>query len=138
MQVSKYITLDEATDSPKARELGIENKPNIQELERMEYVAKNLFDKIREHFGVPIKINSFFRCKKLNDAVGSNDRSFHRLGSAIDIKAISGTGITNEMIFNYVKDNCDFTELINEYNFTWTHIALVKGREKEKAVKKIG
>lgn len=141
MQVSKYITLDEATISPTALRLGIVNKPTVQELERMEYVGK-LFDKIREHFGVPIKVNSFFRCKALNDAVGSTDRSFHRLGSAIDICAISGTGITNKMIFDYVKDNCDFTELIWEYgdkkNPLWVHIALAKGRDKEKAVKYIG
>jgi hypothetical protein len=136
-KVSKYITLDEATTSPTALRMGINNVPNAQEIERMKYVGK-LFDKVREHFGVPIKVNSFFRCKALNDAVGSTDKSFHRLGAAIDICAIGGTGITNKMIFDYIKDNCDFTELINEYNFTWVHIALVKGREKEKAVKKIG
>jgi zinc D-Ala-D-Ala carboxypeptidase len=142
MQVSKYITLKEATESNTAIRNGIKNIPTVQEVERMEYVAKNLFDKIREHFGVPIQVNSFFRSKELNDKVGSNDRSFHRLGSAIDIKALSSTGITNADIFNYVKNNCDFTELIWEYGDksepSWVHIALVKGRDKEKAVKYIG
>jgi hypothetical protein len=134
--ISKYISYDEATLSATALRLGIENKPTIQELERMHYVGR-LFDKIRDNFKVPIKVNSFFRCKALNDAVGSTDRSFHRLGAAIDITAIKGTGITNEDIFNFVRDKCEFTELINEYNFTWVHIALVKGRESEKKVKVI-
>lgn len=103
----------------------------------MKYVA-TLFDKVREHFNVPIGINSFFRCKELNDAVGSTDSSFHLHGCAIDIDAIDSTGLTNKEIFEYIKYNCEFTELINEYNFAWVHVALVKGREKERKVKKIG
>ena len=139
--ISKYISIEEATDSPTAKRFGIKNIPNPKQLENMKYVGVNLFDKIRDHFGKPIKVNSFLRVKKLNDAVGSTDSSFHLHGCAIDITCIKETGVTNAMIFNYVKDLCDFTELIWEYGTdiepNWVHIALMKGREKEKKVKRI-
>jgi len=139
--ISTYITYEEAIFSPTALKKGIKNVPNSKEVERMLYVGI-LFDKVRENFGVPIKINSFFRCKQLNDIIGSNDRSFHRIGSAIDCKAIQGTGITNADIYNYILNNCDFTELIWEYGTdedpAWVHFAIMKGREKEKKVKRIG
>ena len=139
--ISKYISLEEATDSPTAKRLGIKNVPNKVQLANMQYVGLNLFDKIRNHFGKPIKVNSFLRVKALNDAVGSTDNSFHLHGCAIDITAIKETGVTNKQIFEFVRDNCDFTELIWEYGTdlepNWVHIALMKGRDKEKKVKRI-
>ena len=54
--ISKYISLDEATKSPTAKRLGIENKPTKDHLENMRRVAINVFDKVREHFSVPIGV----------------------------------------------------------------------------------
>ena len=121
MNVSKHITIEEATMSPTALRLGIDNVPSDKELESMKLVAEKCFEPLREWYGKPIKVNSFFRCKALNDAVGSNDRSYHRLGMAIDMGA--GSKEENEKLYNWCRDNLKFTELINEYNFSWVHIA---------------
>jgi len=119
--ISKHISLIEAIESPTALRLKIDNTPNEKELESMKLVAEKCFEPLREFWGKPIKVNSFFRCKKLNDAIGSTDRSFHRLGMAIDLTA--GNKTDNEILFNWCKNNLQFSELINEYNFSWVHIA---------------
>lgn len=119
--ISEHITLFEAIESPTAKRLKINNTPNEVELAAMKLVAEKCFEPLRNWYGKPIKVNSFFRCKPLNDAVGSTDRSFHRLGMAIDMSA--GSKEENEKIFNWCKDNLKFSELINEYDFSWVHIA---------------
>lgn len=123
--ISKHITLQEATESATALRMGIKNVPNEVELNAMKYVAENLFEPIREWFGEPIKINSFFRCAALNKAVKGSLTSGHILGNSIDISTGSKKG--NEQIFNFIKlSGLDFDQVINEYDFTWIHISLKK------------
>lgn len=121
MIMSKHISYEEAVVSPTALRLKINNTPTPLELKSMQLVAEKCFEPLRVWYNKPIKINSFFRCKLLNDAVGSKDSSYHRLGMAIDMTA--GSKEENEKLFNWCRDNLKFTELINEYNFTWVHIA---------------
>lgn len=121
MNISKHISFEEATKSPTALRLGIHNEPNAAEIACMRMVAEYCFEPLREWYMHPIKINSFFRCKELNDAVGSKDTSYHRLGMAIDMDA--GSKEENRRIYEWCRDNLKFTELINEYNFSWVHIA---------------
>src|SRR5574343_819617 len=125
-KISAHITFEEATVSPTALRLGINNEPNEAELTAMRLVAELCFEPLRKWYGKPIKVNSFFRCKALNDAVGSKDTSWHRSGHAIDMSA--GNKQENEKLFNYIKDNLEFTELINEYDFSWVHVAYVPNR----------
>src|SRR6478736_3286846 len=86
MNISKYLTLAEATKSQNAVRLGIDNTPNEEEIENMKYVATHVFDKMREHVNGPLNASSFFICQALNDATpGSSNTSQHRFGQAIDI-----------------------------------------------------
>lgn len=140
--ISKYISLDEATKSPTAKRLGIENKPTKDHLENMRRVAINVFDKVREHFSVPIGVSSFYRSQELNDAVpGSSKTSQHRTGEAIDIDADIYGNVTNLDIFNYIKDNLVFDQLIGEYpdasgKWSWVHVSLKNtGNRKQVLVK---
>lgn len=120
-KISAHISMEEAIMSPTALRLGISNEPNERELGSMVLVAHKCFEPLRNWYGKPIKVNSFFRCKALNDAVGSTDRSYHRLGMAIDMSA--GSKEENKKLYDWCKDNLQFTELINEYDFSWVHIA---------------
>ncbi len=134
--ISKYVSFDRAIFSSKNAVLGVTNQPSDQELEAMKYVAQNIYDKIADNFGAKnININSFFRSKPVNDAVGSTDSSWHRKGAAIDISSLS-TKFSNADIYNYIKTNLPFTELIWEYgtdtNPNWVHVAYAKGRENDK------
>jgi hypothetical protein len=123
--ISKHITLQEATESATALRMGIKNVPNELELEAMKYVAENLFEPIREWYDKPIKINSFFRCVALNKAVKGSLTSGHVLGNSIDISG--GHKIENKKLFDFIKTSgLEYDQLINEYDYTWLHISLKK------------
>ena len=75
--ISKHITYDEATVSSKAKELNISNTPNSKQLANMKLLAENIFEKLRNHFNVPIYISSFFRSPKLNNKLKGSSTSQH-------------------------------------------------------------
>jgi len=129
MQLSEHLTLAEATKSQTATRLGIDNSPTIAHLESLRSVAKNIFEPIRNHFGVPIAVTSGYRSKALNDAISGSRRSQHCNGQALDIDADVFGRITNGEIFHYIKSNLDFDQLIwefgNEDNPDWVHVSFV-------------
>jgi len=128
MKISQNITLAEATKSQTATRLKIDNTPNEEALLNMKHVAENVFEPIRKHFGIPIGISSFYRSPKLNKAVKGSKTSQHTKGEAIDIDADIFGGVTNAQIFEFVKENLDYDQLIWEYgndkNPAWVHVSL--------------
>ena len=128
--ISKNISYKEATYSNTAKRLGIDNTPNEEQLENMKHVAENIFQPVREHFNVPIYISSFFRNDALNQAVNGSINSTHKKGEAMDLDADVYGKITNAEIFNYIKDNLEFDQLIWEFgddkNPAWVHVSLSK------------
>lgn len=135
--ISKYISYQEATTSQTAVRKGIKNEPGDNELLAMQLVGIRVFDVIREHFKTPLRVSSFYRSPELNSAIGGSSRtSQHVKGQAIDIQ---GTGkVTNKMIFDYIKENLDFDQLINEYNYSWVHVSYVSKEKNRKQILKIG
>jgi hypothetical protein len=135
--ISKYITYQEATTSQTAVRKGIKNEPGDNELLAMQLLGIRVFDVIREHFKTPLRVSSFYRSPELNSAIGGSSRtSQHVKGQAIDIQ---GTGkVTNKMIFDYIKENLDFDQLINEYNYSWVHVSYVSKEKNRKQILKIG
>jgi len=139
--VSEHITYSEAIYSPTAIEKKISNEPNDEQLDSMKAVATNIFERVRAHFGKPIRINSFFRSGALNKAVGGAITSQHCKGEAIDVTGLP-YGTKNSEIFHYIKDNLDFDQLIWEFGDSnepsWVHFSLsMKGNKRQviKAVK---
>lgn len=130
-QISKYVSLAEGCKSQQAIRLGLDNLPTADHLENMKYVAANVFDRVREHFAKPIGISSFYRSYALNKAIGGSQTSQHCYGEAIDIDADIFGGLTNTEIFQYIKNNLDFDQLIWEFGNTknpdWVHVSLKKG-----------
>ena len=135
--ISKYISYQEATTSQTAVRKGIKNDPGDNELLAMQLVGIRVFDVIREHFKTPLRVSSFYRSPELNSAIGGSSRtSQHVKGQAIDIQ---GTGkVTNKMIFDYIKENLDFDQLINEFNYSWVHVSYVSKEKNRKQILKIG
>jgi zinc D-Ala-D-Ala carboxypeptidase len=129
--ISKHITYAEATKSQIAVRNKIDNTPNDEELANMKLVAENCFEPLREWYKKAIGISSFFRNKKVNQLAGGSNSSDHPKGCSIDIDAdIFNNGITNAQIFNWLKDNVEFDQLIWEYgddkNPAWVHISFRK------------
>jgi hypothetical protein len=126
--ISKYITYQEAVTSQTAIRKGINNTPNSNALINMQLLGIRVFDIVREHFKKPIRVSSFYRSLILNNAVGGSRTSQHVTGEAIDIQATKG--FTNAQIFNFIKDNLEFDQLIWEYgtkeNPAWVHVSYRK------------
>lgn len=143
MKISKYLTLEEAIKSPTALRLGISNMPDEDQLINMEYVANEIFDRVREVVGGPLYVSSFFRSKELNDAVpGSSATSQHMKGQAIDIDCdVFGNG-TNKDVFDFIRLTLEFDQVINEYpdklgNPSWVHVSKTMGNNRGQVLVKL-
>ena len=130
--ISKHITYKEAVRSNTALRLNINNIPNDYEISNMVGIASNIFEPLREYVGGPIKINSMFRSEALNRAIGGSSRSQHCQGRAIDLDDTFGHK-TNAEMFNYIKNNLNFDQLIWEFgddtNPDWVHVSFVSNDE---------
>lgn len=126
MQLSKNLALAEVTRSETAKRKGISNMPTPEHIENFKKLAENIFQPIRDHFGAPIHLSSGYRSAALNKAVGGSSSSQHCKGEAIDID-MDGTAITNKQIFDYIKANLNFDQLIWEFgtdaNPDWVHVS---------------
>ena len=143
--ISEHISYKEGIFSATALRYGIDNTPNDCELKAMLVLAEKIFEPLRNHFGVPIKINSFFRCLALNKRVGGSSSSQHVKGEAIDIDDTLG-GVTNKQMFDWIVANLDFDQIIWEFgnskNPDWVHVSYASPeknrRIKLRAVKRNG
>ena len=128
MKLSEHLDLSEVTRSDMAKRKGISNMPTPEHLENFKKLAENIFEPIRKHFGVPILISSGYRSKALNTAIGGSLTSQHCSGEAIDIDMDgSSSGVTNKMVFDYIKSNLNFDQLIWEFVTKdapdWVHVS---------------
>lgn len=126
MQLSKNLSLVEMLRSESAKRAGISNVPTAQHIQNMQSLAINIFQPIRNFFKVAILISSGYRSALLNKKIGGSSTSQHSNGEAIDIDQ-DGTSITNADVFNFIKNNLDFDQLIwefgNEKNPDWVHVS---------------
>jgi zinc D-Ala-D-Ala carboxypeptidase len=132
MKLSAHLDLSEVTRSDSAKRNGISNIPTPEHLENFKKLAQHVFEPIRNHFGVPINISSGYRSKALNKAIGGSSTSDHCYGRAIDIDMDgSSSGVTNNDIFHWIKDNLKFKQLIAEFpevgKLGWVHVAYGDG-----------
>jgi hypothetical protein len=120
MNLSPNFTLEELTVSEIAARKGLDNTPNATETANLVRVAE-LLEQVRALLGKPILINSAFRSKPVNDAVGSRDSSQHRLGCAADIRV---PGLTPKQVVQACIDaKIPFDQVIEEFD-SWTHISV--------------
>jgi zinc D-Ala-D-Ala carboxypeptidase len=145
MQLSKNLALAEVTRSETAKRKGISNMPTPEHIENFKKLAENVFQPIREHFGVPIHLSSGYRSAALNKAIGGSSSSQHCTGEAIDID-MDGTSITNKQVFDFIRENVNFDQMIWEFgtdtNPDWVHVSYEStGKQRKqvlKAVKQAG
>jgi len=140
MQLSEHLSLNEVIKSSTAIRLGIDNNPTEAHLNNLKSLAEKIFEPLRNHFGKPIYISSGYRSLALNNAVpGSSATSQHCSGEALDLDQDDrNTGITNKMVFDYIKNNLDFDQLIWEYgtstNPDWVHVSYESSGRQRKQI----
>lgn len=136
LKISKNITYKEGTHSNTAIRRRMKNEPNEEQLKAMKTLAKKVFEPLRENFNEPIRVNSFFRSIALNKTIGGSRTSQHCSGEAMDIQATNG--ITNKKLFDYIKKNLDFDQLIWEFgtdkNPDWIHVSYKSPKENRKNI----
>jgi zinc D-Ala-D-Ala carboxypeptidase len=141
MQLSENLSLAEVIRSETAKRKGVSNMPTPEHIENFKKLADNIFQPIRKHFGKPIHISSGYRSAALNKAIGGAASSQHCTGEAIDID-MDGTAITNAQVFNYIKDNLNFDQLIWEFGTTsnpdWVHVSYEStGKQRKQVLKAV-
>jgi hypothetical protein len=127
MNLSPNFTLEELTVSEIAARRNLDNTPNATEVANLVRTAE-LLEQVRAILGKPILVNSAFRSKSVNDAVGSRDTSQHRLGCAADIRV---PGLTPKQVVQACIDaNIPFDQIIEEFD-SWTHISVPNTKEQQ-------
>ena len=135
MKLTTHFALSEFTRSESAKREGLDNTPTPEHLENLKTLCEKVLEPIRLRFG-SINISSGYRGKMLNHFIGGSVSSDHCLGRAADIDMDdSGTGVTNTEIFNYIKDNLDYDQLIWEFGTKekpdWVHVGY-RGKDNRK------
>jgi putative chitinase len=116
--MTEHFTLDELTHTDHRT---LDNTPNETELANIQRLAEFLEELKTLLGGKPIMVNSAFRSKAVNDAVGSKDTSQHRIGCAADIRV---PGMTPDQVVKAViASDLEFDQVIREFD-RWTHISI--------------
>jgi uncharacterized protein YcbK (DUF882 family) len=118
MNLSPNFTLDELTHTDHRQ---FDNTPNDSEMANIVRLAGFLEEVKTVLGGKPVMVNSAFRCKEVNDAVGSKDTSQHRIGCAADIRVPSMT--PDEVVKAVIESGIGYDQLIREFD-RWTHISV--------------
>ena len=133
-RISKHISYKEAVGSNYAKQKGIKNKPNEEQVENMKLLAEEVFEPLREWVDAPIKVNSMFRSLELNTALKGSKTSSHLKGEAMDITSMGGK--SNLEMFHYIKDNLCFDQLIWEFGKEpkWLHVSFNKDNNRQQVL----
>jgi hypothetical protein len=130
VKITAHVKLSEAC----VTNTGFPNEPNEEQINNLKLVCSNIFEKARNHFGFPMYISSGFRCEAVNTKVGGKHNSQHLKGQALDVDCDIYGKITNEELFNWIKDNCEYDQLIFEGGKKgWIHMSYNEGHNRKQA-----
>jgi hypothetical protein len=117
-QLTEHFTLEELTHTDHRQ---FDNTPNESELANLQRLAEFL-ERVKIVLrGKPVMVNSAFRSKQVNDAVGSKDSSQHRVGCAADIRVPNMK--PDEVVKAITASGLEYDQIIREFD-SWTHISI--------------
>jgi len=118
MNLSEHFTLEELSHTDHRE---FDNTPNDAEMANLVRLADFLEEVKSALGGKPVMINSAFRSKAVNDAVGSSDKSQHRIGCAADIRV---PGMTpDQVVKTIIASGLGYDQIIREFD-RWTHLSV--------------
>jgi hypothetical protein len=121
---SPFFTLPELCTT----DTGLVNIPNWEQVDNLYSLTKIILDPLRALYGMPIHVNSGYRCPAVNKAVGGAVTSRHLQGMAVDITG--GDKVQNKRLFDLIEKKLVFDQLIIENDLTWIHVSLVKSNNR--------
>ena len=143
MKLSEHLSLAEVIRSETAKRHGISNMPTEEHIANFKLLAENVFEPIRNNFRCPIHISSGYRSAELNALTpGASKTSDHCLGRALDLDQQGHShGITNKEVFDYIKDNLNFKQLIweggTEQEPDWVHVSYDESNLKKEVLRAV-
>lgn len=136
MKLSKNFTLEEFIRSSTAESMGIDNVPKDEEvIENLRNLCLEILQPLRDYVSAPVHINSGYRCKELNVAVGGVKNSQHLRGEAADIRIASPK--QGREWAAWIEDNCRFDQMLLERNkngAVWLHVSCKRDAEANRQV----
>ncbi|MHB9003513.1 MAG: D-Ala-D-Ala carboxypeptidase family metallohydrolase [Coriobacteriia bacterium] len=129
LAITAHLSLNEVT----VTNTGLPNNPDSIAVVNLKAVGENIYEPVRAHFNSPVYVSSAFRCQKVNTAVGGAMRSQHLRGEALDLDPKVYGHLTNQALWQFVKDSLVFDQLIMEGGSRgWVHISYKKERAKNR------
>ncbi len=125
----KYFTFKEMIQSDTAKSKDIENIPNWDQINALMNLIKYVLDPLRSLYKKAIRVSSGFRSEALNEAVNGSKTSQHMKGEAADITA--GSKKANMKLFELIRDNLTFDQLIDESDYSWIHVSFTKNNRNQ-------
>ena len=140
MKLSKNFTYEEFIRSSTAERMGIDNRPKTKEeekkvIENLRNLCLEVLQPLRDYVGAPVHINSGYRCKALNLAVGGVKNSQHSRGEAADIRIASPK--QGREWAAWIEDNCRFDQMLLERNKNggvWLHVSCKRDEKANRQV----
>ena len=140
MRLSKNFTYEEFIRSSTAERMGIDNRPKTKEeekkvIENLRNLCLEVLQPLRDYVGAPVHINSGYRCKALNLAVGGVKNSQHSRGEAADIRIASSK--QGREWAAWIEDNCRFDQMLLERNkngAVWLHVSCKRDEKANRQV----
>jgi hypothetical protein len=133
MKLTAHFALAEFTRSESAKRHGVSNEPTPEHLKNLIVLCERVLEPIRIKFG-PINISSGYRSKALNHYIGGSLNSQHCEAKAADIDMDGMGGVSNKEIFEYIKNELEFDQLINEFNYSWVHVSYNLGKNRKQVL----
>jgi uncharacterized protein YcbK (DUF882 family) len=136
MRLTKNFSLEELTRSTTAKNLGIDNTPSDEIIVNLKMLAEKVLQPIRDYINIPIKVNSGYRCEKLNKIVGGKPNSQHLRGEAADIVPMKNDrNMSVKELFNTIKTMAEngllvVDQCIHEvsHEVDWVHVSYTSRR----------
>jgi phosphoribosylaminoimidazole (AIR) synthetase len=134
MKLSAHFDLAEFTRSESAKRHGVSNEPTAEHQANLKVLCEKVLEPIRMFNGGPLNISSGYRSKNLNHFIGGSLSSQHCEGKAADIDMDGMSGKSNREIFDYIKDNLEYDQLINEFDYSWVHVSYNAGKNRKQVL----
>jgi hypothetical protein len=137
VNLTQNFTLSEMTKSETALRYGMANDPTATEIENMRVLCEKVLQPVRDYYGMGVKVNSGYRHPLVNAKVGGSTTSDHCKGFAADIEI---PGVANADLAEWIKENCDFRQLILEFytpgvpDSGWVHVSYDPGDLKKQVL----